>query len=324
MEEVHIRLSRQAMDLLEYVLFSNVESIEPRVSLSGVSYSVLGSMRIDESVFNELTVLNIFEPVVVDRFIKCPKCGSNNVRVRLKCPKCGSHDLQRKLVLQHRICGFTDVESSFRIVDRKREAIYECPKCKGLFSLSGSDHKELGRLYECQSCSYRTNSPNVALKCQVCDNEFSITDAQYAPVFAYKINYNVLMNDSSIKSLILKDLIKPVADKFGINLIENYESVGFSGITQRFELVLEKDSNYVAVMFMFSENENDVMSFLIKATDCRIRSIILANRARKISDYVKNISKFYNSQFIVGDSKEELREKLEDSLKNIIQKVPNP
>ncbi|MEM3715470.1 MAG: hypothetical protein QXF82_11035, partial [Nitrososphaeria archaeon] len=108
MEEIHIKLSRQAMDLLEYLLFSNVKSIEPHVSFSGISYSVSSSVAVDASVFDELVAVNVFKPVIVNRFISCPKCGSNSVRARLKCPKCDSYNLERKLVMQHRVCGFTD------------------------------------------------------------------------------------------------------------------------------------------------------------------------------------------------------------------------
>lgn len=312
--DYNIKLSQNAITILEHFLFSNEDLIEPMITPTGITYPLLTSIGSDISALNELVNANILKVVAVDRLIKCPNCGSVDVRLRLKCPKCGSFDLENKRIIQHKVCGFTDVESAFKVIKTEKEILYECPKCKLFFSSNAPDYGEIGKLYECQKCLYRTNNPSIILICKACDANFLIIDAQYQPVYAYKINREMLANDM-IRSLAIESFIRTVANKLGINVIKDFEKIGSSGIVQKFTTVLEKNSKYVAITFTSSPDESDAIALLIKATDSGMKSIILSTK--KVSDYLRNMCKMYDSQIIEGSNKDEVKEKLEEILKRI-------
>jgi len=308
------QLSSYALKLLEHLLFSNMETIEPKITTTGIIYPLLTSINSDKSALDELIKYGMLKALIVDRFIACPNCGSINVRPRLKCPKCGSFNLENKRIIQHRVCGFTDVESAFKVIKMEKETVYECPKCKLSFVVNAPDYSEIGRLYECQNCFYRTNNPNVTLECEVCDANFSIIDAQYNPVFAYSVNKEMLNNDM-IRSLVIENIVRELARKLNINVIEKYEALGTSGITQQFEFILEKNSVKVAITPLFTSDERDVTNFLVKTVDLNLKCIILSTR--KVSDYLRGLSKVYNAQIVEGSNKDEIIEKLEEVLSNI-------
>lgn len=310
------QLSSQALKLLEYLLFSDIETIEPEITITGITYPLLTSINIEKAALDELTKYGVLKALVVDRSIACPNCGSTNIRLHLKCPKCGSFNLENKQVIQHKVCGFTDVGSAFKIIKTEKEIMYACPKCKLLFSKNAPDYSEIGRLYECQNCLYRTNNPNISLTCNVCDANFSIMDAQYNPVFAYSVDKEKLNNDI-MKNLVIENIVKELAKKININVIENYEALGSSGISQKFKLLLEKNSIKVAITFLLTPDESDAINFLVKTVDVNLKCIVLSTR--KVSDYLKGLSRVYNAQIVEGSNKEEITEKLEEVLKNIFE-----
>ncbi len=312
--ESDFQLSSNALKLLEYILFSNIELIEPNVTSTGVNYPLLISIGGDKSTLDELIRYDILRPLVIDRIVVCPRCESIDIKLYLKCPKCGSFNLENKRIIQHRVCGFTDVESAFKTVKTEKEIIYECPKCKLSFTINAPDYSEIGKLYECKNCSYRTNNPNITLTCKVCKTSFSIIDAQYYPIFAYSINKEMINNDR-VRNLVIERIMQEMARKFNINVIKNYENLGSSGIIQKFKFILEKNGIKVAVTSLFSSDERDVTSFLVKAVDLNVKCIILSTI--KVSDYLRGLSKVYNAQIIEGSNKEEILEKLEEALKNI-------
>lgn len=309
-----LQLSSQALKLLEHLLFSNIETIEPKITATGVVYPLLTSIGSERSVLDELIKYGILKAVVVDRSVMCPNCGSINIRLHLKCPKCGSFNLENKRIIQHRVCGFTDVESAFKVIKTEKETIYECTKCKLSFAVNAPDYSEIGKLYECQNCFYRTNNPNIMLICEACNSNFSIIDAQYNPVFMYSVNKEML-NSDIIRSLVIENIVRELARKFNINVIENYEGLGSSGITQQFKFILERNSVKVAITSLFTSDERDVTNFLVKTVDLNLKCIILSTR--KVSDYLRGLSKVYNAQIVEGSNKDEIIEKLEEVLSNI-------
>lgn len=169
-----------------------------RVDLS----HTVGSLSISESekVIDLLSKLDIIKEARYANTVRCPYCGSLNIKETFKCPECGSTNIKKVYILQHLKCG-KSFSSDKLLVDR-------CPACKDDIT-SIKEIRLVGGLFKCNKCGAMFETPNITYTCSDCGSQFGIREADVGTLYKYKLS------DEGIR--ILDDLgkFKTILDKLG-------------------------------------------------------------------------------------------------------------
>ena len=171
-----LQLDLRLLDLLAILYENRSIRIETLVERHEIFYYTDGERLSLEDV-KPLEELALTSKKIIDRVLRCPKCDYREVDVKLQCPNCGSTNIERVRIIQHRICGYIDLEISFR-----QDGRLVCPHCHTPI-LSENDYRVLGTLYYCYNCRARFHEPDVMLVCRRCRARFRPADAAYKPVY---------------------------------------------------------------------------------------------------------------------------------------------
>ena len=87
-----------------------------------------------------------------------------------------------------------------------------CPHCKK--TLSDADYKEVGIIFECNSCGSRFQAPNTSHKCTMCKVTFTHKDAGYEPIYEYELSEQTKRELST-------------TDAFMVGVVEAFKQRGF-------------------------------------------------------------------------------------------------
>jgi len=87
------------------------------------------------SILESLAEKGILKKVFFDRFLRCPRCRSVNLRPTTHCPKCGSANTARVRVLDHFIYKYVGIEDEF-----VSQGKYVCPQCNMELRTVGNDY----------------------------------------------------------------------------------------------------------------------------------------------------------------------------------------
>ena len=122
----------------------------------------------------------LVERRVVDRVTVCPTCDSTLVRLRLRCPHCNSINLVNTKLVQHTLCGYTDLMIKF--YDEGRET-WICPNCGARIDPK-SELVDIGSTYYCYDCRRNFSRPLIRVYCRVCKTETPIHEMKYEAVYS--------------------------------------------------------------------------------------------------------------------------------------------
>ena len=144
-----------------------------------VYYQFVGKMVSAVDV-KSLLERKLVERKVVDRVMVCPMCDSTLVRLRLRCPYCNSINLVNTKLVQHALCGYTDLMIKF--YDEKREA-WICPNCRARIDPK-SELVDIGSTYYCYDCRRNFSRPLIRIYCTVCKTETPMHEMKYEAVYS--------------------------------------------------------------------------------------------------------------------------------------------
>jgi len=144
-----------------------------------VYYQFVGK-TVSANEVRELVRRRLVERKVVDRVAVCPTCGNTLVRLRLRCPYCSSINLVNTRLVQHTLCGHTDL--MIRFYDEGKEA-WICPSCGATID-PRSELADIGLTYYCYDCQKNFSRPLIRIYCPVCKTEAPMHEVKYEAVYA--------------------------------------------------------------------------------------------------------------------------------------------
>ena len=195
---------------------------------------------------------------VIDRVLRCPKCDYRGLEVKLLCPNCGSTNIERVRIIQHRICGYIDLEINFR-----RDGQMICPHCHSPI-LSENDYRVLGTLYYCYNCRTRFHEPDVMLVCNRCGARFRPAEGAYRPVYGLELTEKArrLIRDAHDFRVALYKLL----EERGVEYTCEASLTGSSGVTYELDFYIPGVKLGIDIEPRIASH-NDAVYFALKARD---------------------------------------------------------
>lgn len=163
-----------------------------------------------------------------DKAVACPSCLSPAISVKYLCVSCSSSSIEKRQVLEHPSCGFSDVEDSF-LIDGERL----CPMCKK--SLGKADLKDAGSNFRCQDCGESFEKPTWMHNCKKCKLNFTLSEASFIDVYSYVLSGEVKGElEEGTMSIVP---IRMRFEKLGFDVSAPTALKGKSGNLQPFDLI---------------------------------------------------------------------------------------
>ncbi len=195
-------------------------------------------------LLERLYQLGILEKVLHDKTVFCPDCGSPDISIHFNCPNCGSMDTLKLSLIEDLACGYIDKEERFRSGGRLM-----CPNCGRTLMRPGVDFRRVGIWYVCNSCGSEFDIPIVTYTCRRCSREFSMEEANYEPVYSFKLEETV-----KEVALIIRSILSSLAGLLrsrGFSVEAPSFVNGRSGEVHMFDLMARGNSGKNLVMDVF-------------------------------------------------------------------------
>jgi len=243
------------------------------------------------AIMESLAARNIVNKSFFDRFLRCQRCGSVNLRPSIHCPKCGSGHVTRGRILEHFACKYVGVEDEFTAKGR-----YVCPRCRMEMRTMGTDYRSQGVLYKCRECSEIFNVPFLKWRCMKCSSLANEDEVGEVIVYAYSF-------DESKKNWLEFELQPKVRfvqllKQHGYKVTENAKVQGRSGAEHYVDILATRDdgvvTHTVAIGIEIARDRiglDRVLDFDVKAYDSGIHDKILivipdlGEEAKKFASY---------------------------------------
>ncbi len=190
------------------------------------------------SILDSLAEKGILKKVFFDRFLRCPRCRSVNLRPTTHCPKCGSANTARGRVLEHFICKYVGIEDEF-VADGK----YICPQCNMEMRTVGIDYQSLGLLHKCRDCNEIFNIPLINWRCLKCSGVSAEDKVTEVNIFSYSLD--------ETKRSWLEFELKPKSQLIeflkqrGYEVTENAPVKGRSGAEHNIDILATRDDGVI-------------------------------------------------------------------------------
>ena len=236
----------RAAKLLEAMLQGTIAEIKPQLnpqSELGFSFPTLSQLlniadKEIRAILESLADEGILKRKFVDKFLRCPQCGSMNIRPVYRCSKCHSGNIIHGRVLEHLLCKFVGTEDEFFLKGR-----LICPQCKQELQTLGSDYRSLGILYKCRDCTEVFNQPTINWSCFKCS---SIADGnKIVEVDAHSYSLNEERRNRLQFELRPKIQLLQFLQGREYEVKENATVKGESGATHIFDLLATRDDGVV-------------------------------------------------------------------------------
>jgi hypothetical protein len=272
-----------AMKLVAAMLAGKIVDIRPQLDFTtelGFIYPVgEQTLKVKSkevvSIMESLTEKGILKKSFFDKLLRCPQCGSINVRPSIHCPKCGSGNVVRGRVLEHFACKYVGIEDEFVVRGR-----YICPRCKVELRTMGIDYQSQGVLRKCRDCSDIFSVPLIkwrCLKCSLLTNEDGVAEVS---IYSYSLD--------ETKRSWLEFELQPKARfveflrQHGYEVTENARVKGRSGAEHCIDILATRDDGVVTHnMAIGVEIARDkigldrILDFDVKAYDSGIHDKLL-------------------------------------------------
>lgn len=261
------KLTQALYDMLLEISRSGRSELTPTISYTaGIIYPdafriarKYGYKEVD--VLNSLVELGVLEKSPYDSFVTCPKCGSFRLLSKLQCPRCGSKNLRRTTLVSHISCGYTGP-----LEDMATNEGYVCKKCGKPLGKEGEGYIVLGRLFTCEECGARFDSPLPAYKCISCGLEFDYRNADYVVVFKYRVNGRVLKQKAK---QLLVELVERAARAEGLVARSPAQAPGKSGYSHPVDIEVTdgKERIYLDVIHDSATAMSEALAAIGKGSD---------------------------------------------------------
>ena len=271
---------------------------EPRVSYPEAN----GLMNIDpeqtKEILESLARENILKKKFFDKLLKCPKCGSLNLKFSMVCPHCGSPDTSRGEVLEHFSCGYSGPESEFWGESGK----YVCPKCKKELKSIGVDYAKLGLLCICHDCGERFREPEQKWRCFSCSKTFPTAELEETNVYSYE--FNAEKKDWLRIQLGPKRQMQEFLNERGYKVLSNEKIKGSSGTEHLVELFAMDGifGGKIVISHCEELNFEKIVALHAVAEDLSARAILITQKAP--GDELKRLAERLNVAIYKGEDLE--------------------
>ncbi len=273
-----VQLDERLLDLLALLYEGKRINVSTEVERHVIIFEFNGvKLTLDD--VKPLEEMALASRKVVDRVLRCPKCDYRELEVKLLCPNCGSTNIEKVRIIQHRICGYIDLEINFR-----RDGQMVCPHCHSPI-LSENDYRVLGTLYYCYNCRTRFHEPDVILVCRRCGTRFRPAEGAYKPVYGLELTEKArrLLHDAHDFRAALYKLLeeKHVDYQCSANL------TGRSGVTYEVDFYIPSVKLGIDIEPRIASH-NDAIYFALKARDLHMaghidRLVVVTREATKES-----------------------------------------
>ena len=229
--------------------------------------------------------------------LKCPKCDSYKLILRLLCSYCGSFKLTRGNSIKHYPCNHIAFEEEFR----KGDELF-CPSCSKKLEKMGLDYMRVGVWYRCLNCKRTFGEPRELLYCPKCDSTFEREELVLESLYSYSIN------ETKAKELLLDIDLGRLEERL-INewIVEIPAKVmGESGIEHACSVALTRKGllgNKVFIDMEYATNFVDVyavMRFFAKVMDIK-SGVGLLIGIPKFSEESKRLADTYKIKTLEGN-----------------------
>jgi len=253
-----------------------------------------------------------------DKAVACPSCLSPAVSVKYLCVSCSSSNIEKRKIVQHLSCGFSDVEESF-----VGEEGYVCPKCKEAPTKAGL--QEVALNFKCRECGETFEQPTWMHGCRKCKFNFTLNEASFIDVFSYVLSSDVRseLEDSRTSIGPLQHRLQ----EFGFNVAAATSLMGKSGSLQPFDLTatrkLEGRDFVIALDLVCSTQNLDVVpvsTLMGKLIDTGANLGVLVAMPG-VTQAGRNLAELYDIIVIEGENVKDTADELVRRIKPIVQKV---
>jgi len=253
-----------------------------------------------------------------DKAVACPSCLSPAVSVKYLCVSCSSSNIEKRRIVQHPACGFSDVEESFA-----REGDYLCPKCKEHLPKAALREAELN--FKCRECGESFEQPTWMHGCRKCKFNFTLNEASFIDVFSYVLSPDVRSELEGPATSIAPFKLR--FEELGLELPVSTSLKGKSGGLQPFDLIARgkvRGEDFVVVLDLVCSGEPldviPVSSLMGKLIDTGANLGILV-AIPGITQAGKNLAELYDILVVEGESAKEAAEEFERRVAAVVQKV---
>jgi hypothetical protein len=253
-----------------------------------------------------------------DKAVACPSCLSPAVSVKYLCTSCSSSNIEKRRIVQHAACGFSDVEESF-----VRETDYICPKCKE--TLTKASFQEAALNFKCKECGESFVQPTWMHSCRKCKFNFTLNEASFIDVFSYVLSPEVRNELEGPTTSTSPFRIR--LQELGFEILTSTSLKGKSGSLQPFDLVARNTvagKDYTLVLdLIYSTEPLDVIpvsALMGKVIDTGANLAVLV-AIPEISQAGRNLAELYDILVIEGESPTVAAESFERRLSNALKVV---
>lgn len=250
-----------------------------------------------------------------DKAVACPSCLSPAISVKYLCVSCSSSNLEKRQILEHAACHFSDVEESF-----VRDGEWSCPKCKK--SLLKEELRESASNFRCRDCGESFEKPTWMHSCKKCKLNFTLNEASFIDVYTYVLSEDVKTEleagTMSIAPLRMR------FEKYGFIVATPSSLKGKSGNLHPFDLVgkgtISGKESAVVLDLVYSSDPLDmspVSTLMGKLIDTDVDLGILVV-IPGINQTGKNLADLYDIEIIEAESSHEAADQLEKRLRMIL------
>ena len=232
--------------LVAQMLAGTIIDITPQIDFStelGFVYPAVEraiEVEADEalSILKSLASQDILTKHYFDRLIRCPRCGSANLRPSTHCPECRSGNFARGKVYEHSSCSFTGLEDEF-----VTNGQYGCPRCGQELRLGAGDYLSLGLMCKCLDCFEVFSQPEMQWRCLQCSSLTPQDKITEVIIYSYRLNLakkGWLEFELKPKSRLMEFLRRR-----GYKVTENAEVKGKSGAMHSIDILAIRDDGIV-------------------------------------------------------------------------------
>lgn len=306
---------RESQKLLDKMVTESIKELTPEIDSSGnlrfyEVEKIMDKNHVDESL-EKLSKLDILQKKLYDKIVICPFCSSRTIVTRLRCPNCNSINIERKVLLEHILCGAIENESLFK----KGELCFNCGR-----KIVESDLRKVGSWFQCNSCNTRFDEPKVMNFCKNCKKEFSAREAKLESIHSYVLN--PAAEEEFKRRFILLAPVKKALEQLQYETSMPGKLIGESGAEHQFSIVALKNSNgknEVIVLDAVSSNdavdETPVAAMFAKIFDAKPSKAFLI-AIPKMNDNGKKLAQLYKINVIEAEKIDEASTKIIEFLKS--------
>ncbi|MEM3883222.1 MAG: hypothetical protein QXO23_07580 [Candidatus Methanomethyliaceae archaeon] len=291
--------------LFEHLVRENKDVLLPEFDACfGYVYpDIINSCKVSPTesieVVNKIISLGLGTREYHDQVLRCPYCGSEQIRVYFHCHFCNSTQLYKELLLEHIRDGVIGPISKFK--DPTGTLI--CPSCGSKLSLEGRDYRTVGVWYRCLTCYRQMDLPKITYLCRGCKKEVTAHGLVISSVGRIVIN-KAAIEEFSRRHLAINPIVSTLREE-GYVVSSPGTLLGKSGVSHPFDVVgVDKSGNTVAVDVAVSKepiNESVVMNLFVKVLDTNPTNTILVC-IPGIQEGAKKLAPLYGIKIVEGTS----------------------